>query len=78
MKVRTIANWNIICVIRLLVGIIGIFQGIMMKEFALSLMALLLVYMAVGDAEGNAYMVETKEANRKRKRIEYEKVDRVL
>lgn len=79
MRKRITRNWSIIRITRLVVGIIGTVQGVLIREFAMSLLSFLLVYMALSDVEWeNAYEVELKEANSRLNEAKYEKVDRVL
>lgn len=76
MKIRIGGKWNFIRMLRLIVGISGTVQGIMIKEFAFSIAGFLLVYMAVAEVKTNEVdQVELKEIKLKSKESEHEKLD---
>jgi hypothetical protein len=63
---------------RLAIGIAGIVQGFLMKEFALSIAGFFLVYMAINHSEccgGNRSAVELEETQPGLNEMSYEKVD---
>lgn len=65
MKIPIYRNWNLLRVLRLVVGATGTVQGILINEYALSLFSFLLVYMAIasaGDSLANDSEVELKAA----------------
>ena len=76
MKIRIGGKWNFIRMLRLIVGISGTVQGIMIKEFAFSIAGFLLVYMAVAEVKTNEVdQVELKEIKLESKESEDEKLD---
>jgi hypothetical protein len=76
MKIRLAGKWNFIRMLRLIVGISGTVQGIVIKEFAFSIAGFLLVYMAVaGLKTGEVDEVELEEIKLKSKENEHEKLD---
>ena len=68
-------KWSFIRLLRLVVGLVGTIQGILIKEFALSIFAFILVYMALAVFESNELEVELEEARPRLKRIDSEKMD---
>ena len=81
MRILVKGNWNFIRIFRLVAGATGTVQGIVMKEFALSLGGFLLVYMAIADAgycDKNSREVELREISSISKEMNHEKVDAQL
>lgn len=79
MRIRIVGNWSILRILRLVVGISGTVQGFILKEFALSLAAFWLVYMALADVGPcNSCEVDLKGANQGSKEMKGEMVDRLL
>jgi hypothetical protein len=56
-----VKKWSIIRLLRLAVGLIGTIRGIMIGEVALSILAFLLVYMALAVYKSAEYEVELEE-----------------
>ena len=68
MKMIVKQNWNFIRLLRLFAGAAGTIQGVLLKEFELSIAGFLLVYMAIADGLNKNYEMELKE-------LDHEKVD---
>ena len=71
-----IKKWSLIRVLRLIVGLVGTIQGILISEIALSIFAFTLVYMALAVFENDKYEVELEEARPRQKETVYETMDR--
>lgn len=77
MKISQKKVANLIRILRLVTGIAGTLQGLLMKEFALSIAGFFLVYMAVAGTiyqSMNNLEMELKEAKSNLKDLEHEKV----
>lgn len=75
---RIFSNWSFIRFVRLVIGVTGTVQGVLLKEYALSLISFFLVYMAIADVGccgANACAVEYKKTKQTQKEMEYEEVD---
>ncbi|MGZ4012643.1 MAG: hypothetical protein ACXVLF_16910 [Flavisolibacter sp.] len=70
-----VKKWSFIRLLRLVVGLVGTIQGILIKELALSIFAFILVYMALAVYESNELEVELEEARPRLKQVESEKMD---
>ena len=56
-----VKRWSVIRLIRLIVGLIGTIQGILIGELALSIFAFLLVYMALAVRASEKLELEMEE-----------------
>lgn len=56
-----VKRWSVIRLVRLIVGIIGTIQGILIGELALSIFAFLLVYMALAVKANEKLELELEE-----------------
>ena len=56
-----VRNWNVIRLLRLVVGLTGTIQGILIKEFGLSIVAFILVYMALAVYNTDEFEAELEE-----------------
>ena len=56
-----VKRWSVIRLVRLIVGIIGTVQGILIGELALSIFAFLLVYMALAVKANEKLELELEE-----------------
>ena len=59
-----------------MVGLVGTIQGILIREYALSIFAFILVYMALAVYENDSYEVELEEAKSVLKENPYEEMGR--
>ena len=59
-----------------MVGLVGTIQGILIREYALSIFAFILVYMALAVYENDSYEVELEEAKSVFKENPYEEMGR--
>ena len=62
-----VKKWSFIRLVRLVVGLIGTIQGILIKELALSIFAFILVYMALAVYETDRLELELEEVNPRQK-----------
>ncbi|MGZ3998822.1 MAG: hypothetical protein ACXVKM_14210 [Flavisolibacter sp.] len=58
-----VKKWSFIRLLRLVVGLVGTIQGILIKELALSIFAFILVYMALAVYETDKLELELEEVN---------------
>lgn len=58
-----VKKWSFIRLLRLVVGLVGTIQGILIRELALSIFAFILVYMALAVYETDKLELELEEVN---------------